>query len=52
MVVRAGQTGVDVVRGRAIDENVVGCLDVEGFLDFGIGGDEEVDKRDDEEKKG
>lgn len=34
----------------AVDENVVGGLEVEGFLDFGIGCCEEVEEGDEEEE--
>ncbi|KAL7824193.1 hypothetical protein V8C26DRAFT_385209 [Trichoderma gracile] len=33
---------MDVARGRAVGEDVVCGLQVEGFLDFGVGGAEEV----------
>lgn len=42
VVVGAGQAGADVRGGGAVDEDVVGGLQVEGFLDFGVGGDEKV----------
>jgi hypothetical protein len=42
---------VDVVRGRAVDKNVVRGLEVKGFLDFGVGGGQEVQQRHDEEKE-
>lgn len=33
----------DVLEGNAIVEDIVDCLDVKGFFDFGEGCDEEVD---------
>jgi len=34
----------------SVDEDVVDCLDVERLLDFGVRGDEEVNKRNADEK--
>lgn len=42
---------MDVVRGRAVGEDVVGGLEVEGFLDFGVGRCEEVQQRHGEEEE-
>ncbi|TFB03959.1 hypothetical protein CCMA1212_003610 [Trichoderma ghanense] len=50
VVVRRGQPGVDVARGRAVGEDVVRGLQVEGFFDFGVGGAEEVQEGDCEEE--
>lgn len=36
VVVRAGETSVDVFGRGAVDEDVVRGLEVEGFLDFGV----------------
>ena len=44
MVIGLAQARVDVCGGRAVDEDVVGGLDGEGFFDFGGGGEEEVDE--------
>lgn len=40
-----------VVRGGAIDEDVVRGLQVEGLLDFGVRGGQEVQQRHDEEEE-
>lgn len=42
---------MDVVRGGAVDEDVVRGLEVEGLFDFGVGGGEEVQQRHDEEEE-
>ena len=51
VIIGAGKAGVDVVGGGAIDEDVVGRLEVEGFLDFGVGGNKEMKERDEKEKR-
>lgn len=50
VIVGEGEAVVDVAGGGAVDEDVVGGLEVEGLLDFGVGGDEEVDEGCDEEQ--
>ena len=52
MIVRAGETIINVAGGCAIDEDIMSGLYVEGFLDLGVWGDEEMNKRDGEEKEG
>ena len=42
---------MDVGDGSGVDEDVMDSLEVEGLLDFGVGGDEEVDERDNEEER-
>lgn len=51
VVVGDGEALRDVTGGSAVDEDVVGGLEVEGLLDFGVGRDEEVDEGDDEEER-
>lgn len=51
VVVRGGEPLVDIVCGRAVDENVVRGLEVEGLFDFGVGGGQEVQQRHDEEEE-
>lgn len=51
MVVRGGEPLADVVRGRAVDEDIVCGLEVERLLDFGVGGGQEVQQRHDEEEE-
>lgn len=43
VVVGGPKTGGNVVGGRAVDEDVVGGLDVEGFLYFCVRGQDEVE---------
>ena len=55
VVVGGGQPVVDVRGGRAVDEHIVGGLDVERLLDLGVGGDDEVEQhegRDGEREEG
>ncbi|RFU74187.1 hypothetical protein TARUN_8066 [Trichoderma arundinaceum] len=51
MVIRGREPRVDVARRRAVDENVVRGLQVERFLDLGVGSGEEVQQRHDEEEE-
>lgn len=52
MVIRSGEPlAGGVADGRAVDENVVGGLEVEGLLDFGVGCCEEVEEGDEEEER-
>lgn len=51
VVVGGGQAVVDVGDGSGVDKDVMDSLEVEGLLDFGVGGDEEVDERDNEEER-
>lgn len=51
MIIRGREPRVDVVGGRAVGEDVVGGLEVEGFFDFGVGRCEEVQQRDGEEEE-
>lgn len=51
VVIRGGEPLADVVRGRAVDEDVVRGLEVEGLFDFGVGGGQEVQQRHDEEEE-
>jgi hypothetical protein len=44
VIVGREESGVKGVEGEAVGEDVVGCLDVEGFFDFGVGSEEEVEE--------
>ena len=37
---------------KTVSQDVMGGLDVEGLLDFGVGGEEEVDEDDEGEEEG
>lgn len=51
VVVRVRQARAHVAAGgRAVDQDVVGRLHVERLLDFGVGGEEQVDQGDCEEQ--
>lgn len=50
VVVGGAQAAADVDDGRAVDEDVVRGLQVEGLLDLGVGGDDEVDEGDEDEE--
>jgi hypothetical protein len=51
VIVGAGDAIRRVGQGRAVDEDVVGSLQVERLLDLGVGGEKEV-KQGDEDKEG
>ena len=44
MVIVCGEEGAGVVKGEAVCEDIMRRLDVEGLLDFGVGGCEEVEE--------
>lgn len=50
VVVGGGEAWADVRHRGAVDEDVVGGLQWEGLLDFGVGRDEEVQEWDEEER--
>jgi hypothetical protein len=44
VVVGGEESGVEWVEWKAMDEYVMGCLDVERFLDFGVRCQQEVEE--------
>jgi hypothetical protein len=50
VIIGVGETLMNVRGWCSVYENVVGCLEVEGFLDFGVRRDEEVNEWDGDEK--
>lgn len=42
VVISAGQSVVDVRCWHAVDQHIMSCLDIEGFFDLSVGGDEKV----------
>lgn len=52
MIVSSAQAFIDIPRhGYAIDEDVMGCLQVEGLLNFGVWRVEEMKKRQDKQER-
>lgn len=41
---------MNILSWGAVDEDIVGCLQVERLLDLGVGRDEEVDQGDQDEE--